>query len=144
MPVRHTQFLDERGNLGRQTVKEFQNYATPDNGQNFTGLYNVQCLYAQLMDNDTDEHSRSELGSALKKVAEVSRLSSTEEDQKRDASATFVSPITEGDVLAQSSGRKFVMILANPLKEADLVSSYRPTSDHSTRNSSDQGNGHIN
>jgi type I restriction enzyme R subunit len=37
-------FLVDRANLGRQTVKEFQQYATPDDGRKFTELYNVQHL----------------------------------------------------------------------------------------------------
>jgi len=64
-------FLVDRGNLGRQTVNEFQQYTTPDDGRKFTDLYNVQMLgpagidpvckvtvstiqrlYAQLSNND--------------------------------------------------------------------------------------------
>ncbi|MDP9457483.1 MAG: DEAD/DEAH box helicase family protein, partial [Actinomycetota bacterium] len=37
-------FLVDRANLGRQTLKEFQQYATPDDGRKFTELYNVQHL----------------------------------------------------------------------------------------------------
>lgn len=74
-------FLVDRGNLGRQTVREFQNYTTSDDGRSFTDLYNVQMLgpagidpvcsvtvstiqrlYSQLSGNDqfddeADEHS---------------------------------------------------------------------------------------
>ena len=73
-------FLVDRGNLGRQTVREFQNYTTPDDGRSFTDLYNVQMLgpagidpvckvtvstiqrlYSQLsgreLDEEADEHS---------------------------------------------------------------------------------------
>ncbi len=74
-------FLVDRGNLGRQTVREFQNFTTPDDGRSFTDLYNVrmlgpagidpvcsvtvstiQRLYAQLannaqFDDEADEHS---------------------------------------------------------------------------------------
>ncbi|QTN34190.1 DEAD/DEAH box helicase family protein [Akkermansiaceae bacterium] len=74
-------FLVDRGNLGRQTVREFQNFTTPDDGRSFTDLYNVQMLgpagidpvcsvtvstiqrlYAQLannaqFDDEADEHS---------------------------------------------------------------------------------------
>ncbi len=38
-------FLVDRANLGRQTLKEFQQYATPDDGRKFTELYNVQHLF---------------------------------------------------------------------------------------------------
>jgi type I restriction enzyme R subunit len=37
-------FLVDRANLGRQTLKEFQTYVTPDDGRAFTELYNVQLL----------------------------------------------------------------------------------------------------
>ena len=37
-------FLVDRANLGRQTLKEFQQLRTPDDGRKFTELYNVQHL----------------------------------------------------------------------------------------------------
>jgi type I restriction enzyme R subunit len=37
-------FLVDRNNLGDQTLGEFQNYSTPDDGRRFTELYNVQKL----------------------------------------------------------------------------------------------------
>ena len=37
-------FLVDRNNLGRQTLGEFQNYRTPDDGRRFTELYNVAKL----------------------------------------------------------------------------------------------------
>jgi type I restriction enzyme R subunit len=37
-------FLVDRGNLGRQALKEFQAYTTPDDGRKFTELYNVTNL----------------------------------------------------------------------------------------------------
>lgn len=37
-------FLVDRGNLGRQALKEFQQFDTPDDGRKFTELYNVQLL----------------------------------------------------------------------------------------------------
>ncbi|MFN2496455.1 MAG: DEAD/DEAH box helicase family protein, partial [Pseudonocardiaceae bacterium] len=37
-------FLVDRNNLGDQTLREFQNYATPDDGRRFTQLYNVDKL----------------------------------------------------------------------------------------------------
>jgi len=81
-------FLVDRGNLGRQTVNEFQQFTTPDDGRKFTDLYNVQMLgpagidpvckvtvstiqrlYSQLSGNDTlddeaDEHSSYEAAGA--------------------------------------------------------------------------------
>jgi len=42
--ARRVLFLVDRSNLGRQTLKEFQQYVTPDDGRKFTELYNVQHL----------------------------------------------------------------------------------------------------
>ena len=42
--ARRVLFLVDRANLGRQTRKEFEQYATPDDGRKFTELYNVQNL----------------------------------------------------------------------------------------------------
>ncbi len=88
-------FLVDRSNLGRQTLKEFQQYTTPDDGRKFTELYNVQhlttnridevsnvCittiqrLYSMLKgDSDFDEENESEslfnLGSGNQPAAEV-------------------------------------------------------------------------
>ena len=43
-------FLVDRSNLGRQALKEFQQYTTPDDGRKFTALYNVQHLAANRID----------------------------------------------------------------------------------------------
>jgi type I restriction enzyme R subunit len=79
-------FLVDRGNLGRQALKEFQQYTVPDDGRKFTSLYNVQQLgtagigdeikvtistiqrlYSQLsgkeLDDDADELSSYEVDS---------------------------------------------------------------------------------
>ena len=37
-------FLVDRGNLGEQTLKEFQQFVTPDDGRKFNELYNLQLL----------------------------------------------------------------------------------------------------
>lgn len=37
-------FLVDRNNLGDQTLREFQNFSTPDDGRKFTELYNVDKL----------------------------------------------------------------------------------------------------
>ena len=44
-------FLVDRNNLGRQTLKEFQQYVTPDDGRKFTELYNVQHLQSNALDD---------------------------------------------------------------------------------------------
>jgi type I restriction enzyme R subunit len=43
-------FLVDRANLGRQALKEFQTYVTPDDGRKFTELYNVQRLTSNRID----------------------------------------------------------------------------------------------
>lgn len=48
--ARRVLFLVDRGNLGRQTRKEFQQYITPDDGRKFTELYNVQHLTSNTLD----------------------------------------------------------------------------------------------
>jgi type I restriction enzyme, R subunit len=44
-------FLVDRANLGRQTLKEFQMYDTPDDGRKFTQIYNVQHLQSNKVDS---------------------------------------------------------------------------------------------
>ena len=47
---RRVLFLVDRANLGRQALKEFQSYRTPDDGRLFTELYNVQLLGSNTLD----------------------------------------------------------------------------------------------
>ena len=44
-------FLVDRSNLGRQALREFQQYETPDDGRKFTELYQVQHLQSQTIDD---------------------------------------------------------------------------------------------
>lgn len=48
--ARRVLFLVDRNNLGRQTLKEFQQYRTPDDGRKFTEIYNVQHLASNTLD----------------------------------------------------------------------------------------------
>lgn len=48
--ARRVLFLVDRGNLGRQTLAEFQGYLTPDDHRKFTDLYNVQYLQSNVID----------------------------------------------------------------------------------------------
>jgi type I restriction enzyme R subunit len=48
--ARRVLFLVDRANLGRQTLKEFQGFTTPDDGRKFTELYNVQRLSSNVID----------------------------------------------------------------------------------------------
>jgi type I restriction enzyme R subunit len=43
-------FLVDRANLGRQTLREFQQFSTPGDGRRFTDLYNVQLLTSNRID----------------------------------------------------------------------------------------------
>ena len=43
-------FLVDRNHLGRQALREFQQYVTPDDGRKFTELYNVQHLTSNNID----------------------------------------------------------------------------------------------
>src|SRR5256885_3041003 len=48
--ARRVLFLVDRAHLGRQTLKEFQQFTTPDDGRKFTELYNVQLLTSNTID----------------------------------------------------------------------------------------------
>jgi type I restriction enzyme, R subunit len=48
--ARRILFLVDRGNLGDQTLKEFQQFVTPDDGRKFTELYNIQHLQSSKLD----------------------------------------------------------------------------------------------
>jgi type I restriction enzyme R subunit len=48
--ARRVLFLVDRRTLGHQTMKEFQQFTTPDDGRKFTELYNVQHLYSNTLD----------------------------------------------------------------------------------------------
>ncbi|MBN2501150.1 MAG: DEAD/DEAH box helicase family protein [Anaerolineales bacterium] len=60
-------FLVGRRNLGKQALKEFQLYTTPDDGSKFTELYNVQLLTSNAIgDNDVIITTIQRLYSMLK------------------------------------------------------------------------------
>ena len=48
--ARRVLFLVDRSNLGRQTLREFQGFTTPDESRKFTELYNVQLLQSGRID----------------------------------------------------------------------------------------------
>jgi type I restriction enzyme, R subunit len=48
--ARRILFLVDRGNLGKKTLAEFQQYVAPDDGRKFTELYNVQHLTTNKID----------------------------------------------------------------------------------------------
>ena len=49
--ARRVLFLVDRSNLGRQTLREFQGFTTPDDRRKFTELYNVQRLQSGQIDS---------------------------------------------------------------------------------------------
>ncbi len=49
--VRRVLFLVDRNNLAKQTLTEFQNFDTPDDGRKFTEIYNVQRLTSNTLDD---------------------------------------------------------------------------------------------
>ena len=49
--ARRVLFLVDRANLGRQTLKEFQAFITPDENRPFTELYNVQHMQSNKLDD---------------------------------------------------------------------------------------------
>lgn len=49
--ARRVLFLVDRGNLGRQTLKEFQQFRTPEEHRSFTELYNVQHMQSNKLDD---------------------------------------------------------------------------------------------
>src|SRR2546422_4475841 len=55
-PIKHAGakrvlFLVDRSNLGRQTLKEFQHFRTPEENRFFTELYNVQHMQSNKLDD---------------------------------------------------------------------------------------------
>ena len=48
--ARRILFLVDRANLGRQALRQFQAYQTPDDGRKFIDLYNVQLLQSNSID----------------------------------------------------------------------------------------------
>lgn len=48
--ARRILFLVDRNTLGKQTYKEFQQFATPDDGRKFTELYNAQHMQSNKLD----------------------------------------------------------------------------------------------
>ena len=48
--ARRVLFLVDRNNLGRQALREFQQFVTPDDGRKFSELYNVQRLTTNALD----------------------------------------------------------------------------------------------
>ena len=81
--ARRILFLVDRANLGRQTLKEFQGFSTPDDGRKFTELYNVQ----HLSSNRVDPVARVTI-STIQRVYSILR-GDTELDEELDEHSAF-------------------------------------------------------
>jgi type I restriction enzyme R subunit len=87
-------FLVDRANLGRQALREFQDFTTPDDGRKFTELYNVQYLQSHTIgDNEVVISTIQRLYSMLKGEKELE-----EEDEE---SSAFESPQDDTEVLVE-------------------------------------------
>lgn len=83
-------FLVDRGNLGKQTLKEFQQYLTPDDGRKFTELYNVQ----RLTSRQIDPVAKVTI-STIQRV--YSLLSGNEFDETTEERSGYEADIVEGE-----------------------------------------------
>jgi type I restriction enzyme R subunit len=85
-------FLVDRSNLGKQTLREFQQYVTPDDGRKFTELYNVQRLTSNTLDRVSKVciTTIQRLYSMLKGEAEFEE--ETEEESLFDSEVEVESP----------------------------------------------------
>ena len=75
-------FLVDRANLGRQAMREFQNYETPDDGRKFTDLYNAQLLSSHKIDP-----ASKVVISTIQRMYSVLKGDDTYEDKRDEVSA---------------------------------------------------------
>ena len=80
-------FLVDRANLGRQTFKEFGQFATPDDGRKFTELYNVQ----HLTHNKVDQVSRVTIGT-IQRIYSILRGEAELPEEDDELSGESVEP----------------------------------------------------
>ena len=84
-------FLVDRSNLGRQALREFQQYQTPDDGRKFTELYNVQHLQSQTIgDNSVVISTIQRLYSMLKGEPEL--------DEENEEFSEYESPQDDTEI----------------------------------------------
>ncbi len=79
-------FLVDRWNLGRQTLKEFQQFETPDDGRVFTDIYNVQYLKTPVV----DDVSKVTISTVQRMY---SMLAGKEVDEELDEHSLFENPL---------------------------------------------------
>lgn len=88
--ARRILFLVDRGNLAEQTLKEFQQYVTPDDGRKFTELYNVQRLTSNRLD-----------GVARVCITTIQRLYSMLSGKELDPDEEEVSLFSQADLVRE-------------------------------------------
>ncbi len=86
-------FLVDRANLGRQALREFQGFATPDDGRKFTELYNVRHLASSRLDMANEAATKVH-------ICTIQRLHSIlqgddEFDESRDEKSGFEAVLPE-------------------------------------------------
>lgn len=72
-------FLVDRGNLGKQTIKEFQGFATPDDGRKFTELYTARRLDSSDLDM-ADEAATKVHVSTIQRIYSILRGEPIDDD----------------------------------------------------------------
>lgn len=106
--ARRVLFLVDRNTLGRQTMTEFQQYVTPDDGRKFTDLYNVQHLTSNVL----DPVCRVTI-STIQRL--YSMLSGYEYDPEVDEHSTF------DDVVADDSPKEISFNPRFPIETFDFI-----------------------
>jgi len=104
-------FLVDRGNLGKQTYKEFQQFNTPDDGRKFTELYNVQHLQSNVLDSVSRVH-----------ITTIQRLySMLRGDESYDPALEEQSAWAMEDALAVQSPKDVVYNAKLPIEYYDFI-----------------------
>src|SRR5438034_11153331 len=116
--ARRVLFLVDRGNLGDQTLKEFQQFVTPDDGRKFTELYNVQHLQSAQLDRVSRVC-----------ISTIQRLYSMLRGEEIDAEIDERSGYEFSNNVAQASslwGQRSVPPVASLLRQEPLPVIYNP------------------
>lgn len=133
-------FLVDRSNLGKQTLREFQQYVTPDDGRKFTELYNVQRLTSNTLDRVSKVCTTTiqRLYSMLKGEAEFEE--ETEEESLFDSEVEVEAPKDDThaedivEIVRQEFGKgnqfcKKITYRTTGEKPEDLIASFRNSYD---------------
>ncbi|MEV4157834.1 DEAD/DEAH box helicase family protein [Nocardia salmonicida] len=93
--ARRVLFLVDRNNLGRQALKEFQTYTTPDDGRKFSELYNVERLSGAGINQSSAVviSTIQKMYALLRGETVVNNDSVDDEEDTRDESYDFDQPV---------------------------------------------------